>query len=119
MIIIGLMISNGIIGLAGALFAQTVGAADINQGQGMLVLMLTAMVIGENIIRPYSVNRQLLAAFVGAFVFEFIYFLAVDYNGIDPIDLKLMVGILFIIFMVIGKINKRGRVDKSIGCDFF
>lgn len=119
MIIIGLMISNGIISLAGALFAQTVGAADINQGQGMLVLMLTAMVIGENIIRPYSVNRQLLAAFVGAFVFEFIYYFAVDYNGIDPIDLKLMVGVLFILFMLIGRINKRGRVDKSIGCDFF
>lgn len=119
MIIIGLIISNGIISLAGALFAQTVGAADINQGQGMLVLMLTAMVIGENIIRPYSVNRQLLVSFVGAFVFELIYFFAVDYNGIDPIDLKLMVGVLFIFFMLIGRINKSTCLDKSIGCDFF
>lgn len=118
-IIIGLMISNSIISLAGALFAQTVGTADINQGQGMLVLMLTAMVIGENLIHPYSVNRQLLAAFAGAFGFELIYFWAVDYNGIDPIDLKLMIGILFIFFMLIGRINKKGHIDKSIGCDFF
>jgi len=119
MIIIGLAISNSIVALSGALFAQTVGAADINQGQGMLILMLTAMIIGENIIRPYSVNRQLLSAFAGAFAFQFIYYFAVDYNGINPIDLKLMIGLLFIFFMIVGKLSKKGRMDKSIGCDFF
>ena len=119
LIISGLIIANGIVALAGSLFAQTVGAADINQGQGMLVLMLTAMIIGENIIRPYSVNKQLLSAFAGAFVFECIYYFAVDYNGIDPIDLKLMVGLLFIFFMIIGKLSTSGRMNKSIGCDFF
>jgi putative ABC transport system permease protein len=118
-IVIGLGIANGFVALAGSLFAQTIGAADINQGQGMLILMLTAMIIGENIIRPYTVNRQLLSAFAGAFVFEIIYYFAIDYNGINPIDLKLMIGILFVFFMFVGKLSKRGKIDRAIGCDFF
>lgn len=118
-IIIGLIISNGIIALSGCLFSQTIGASDINQGQGMLVLMLTALIIGENLIRPYSINRQLLSAFAGAFVFDIIYSFAIDEKGIDPIDLKLMIGSLFIFFIILTKLTQRGRVDKSIGCDFF
>jgi putative tryptophan/tyrosine transport system permease protein len=118
-IIIGLIIANGIIALSGCLFAQTIGASDINQGQGMLVLMLTALIIGENLIRPYSINRQLLSAFAGAFLFDIIYSFAIDEKGIDPIDLKLMIGSLFILFIILTKLTQRGRVNKSIGCDFF
>lgn len=118
-IIIGLIISNGIVALSGCLFSQTIGASDINQGQGMLVLMLTALIIGENLIRPYSINRQLLSAFAGAFVFDIIYSFAIDEKGIDPIDLKLMIGLLFIFFIILSKLTQRGRVDKNIGCDFF
>ncbi len=118
-IIIGLIISNGIIALSGCLFSQTIGASDINQGQGMLVLMLTALIIGESLIRPYSVSRQLLSAFAGAFVFDIIYSFAIDEKGIDPIDLKLMIGLLFIFFIILTRLIQRGKVDKSIGCDFF
>jgi len=118
-IIIGLIISNGIISIAGCLFSQTIGASDINQGQGMLVLMLTALIIGENLIRPYSISRQLLSAFAGAFVFDIIYSFAIYEKGVDPIDLKLMIGSLFIFFVILTKLTQRGRVDKSIGCDFF
>lgn len=118
-IIIGLVLSNGFIALSGCLFSQTIGASDINQGQGMLVLMLTALIIGENVIRPYSINKQLLSAFAGAFIFDIIYSFAIFEKGIDPIDLKLMIGLIFIFFIILTKFILRGRVDKSIGCDFF
>jgi ABC-type uncharacterized transport system permease subunit len=61
----------------------------------------------------------LLSAFAGAFVFDIIYSFAIDEKGIDPIDLKLMIGSLFIFFIILTKLTQRGRVDKSIGCDFF
>jgi len=116
-IIIGLTVANAFIAFSGCLFCQYVGYSDIGSGQGMLVSMLAAMIIGENIVRPTTVTRQLLAAFGGAIVFQFLYSLALQL-GVNPIDLKILIGFLLIVFFVITKYSYKGKPKKNIGADF-
>lgn len=116
-ILMGLVLSNSLIAFSGCIFCQYVGYSDIGIGQGMLVSMLTAMIIGENIIRPTNVSRQFLSAFVGAIVFQFLYSLALE-AGVNPIDLKIIIGLLLILFFIITKYCNAGKQSKNIGVDF-
>lgn len=116
-IIVGLIISNSLIALSGCLFTQYVGYSDIGNGNGMLVSMLTAMIIGENILRPTTLNRQIISAIVGAVLFQFLYSLALQL-GVKPVDLKIMIGLLLIIFLVLTKYGHKGKQSKSIGANF-
>jgi putative ABC transport system permease protein len=116
-IIIGLIISNSLVALSGSLFAQYVGFSDIGSGSGMLVSMLTAMIIGENIVRPHTLNRQIMSAICGAILFQFLYSLSLQL-GVNPIDLKIIIGLLLISFLILTKISHRGKQNKNIGADF-
>lgn len=116
-ILAGLVLSNSLIAFSGCLFCQYVGYSDIGIGQGMLVSMLTAMIIGENIIKPTDVTRQLLSAFAGAIIFQLLYSLALE-AGVNPIDLKIIIGLLLILFFVVTKYCNAGKQSKNIGVDF-
>lgn len=116
-IIVGMTISNALIALSGCLFTQYVGYSDIGNGYGMLVSMLTAMIIGENIIRPTTLNRLILTALFGAITFQFLYTLALEI-GVKPVDLKIMIGFLLIAILVFTKVYNRGRLSKNIGTSF-
>lgn len=116
-IIVGMTISNALIALSGCLFTQYVGYSDIGNGYGMLVSMLTAMIIGENIIRPTTLNRLILTALLGAITFQFLYTLALEI-GVKPVDLKIMIGFLLIAILVFTKVYDRGRLSKNIGTSF-
>lgn len=116
-IIVGLIISNSLIALSGCLFAQYVGYSDIGNGNGMLVSMLTAMIIGENIVRPTTLNRQIISAIIGAISFQFLYSSALQL-GVKPIDLKIMIGILLIAFLILTKYGYKGKQSKNIGANF-
>jgi putative tryptophan/tyrosine transport system permease protein len=116
-IILGLMISNALIALSGCLFTQYVGYSDIGNGYGMLVSMLAAMIIGENLLRPTTLNRLVICAFLGAITFQFLYSLALNF-GVKPIDLKIMIGFLLIAIVIFSKINLKGQQSKNIGANF-
>jgi len=116
-IITGLLISNSLVALSGSLFAQYVSFSDIGSGSGMLVSMLTAMIIGENIIRPHTLNRQIISAIFGAVIFQFLYSLALQL-GVNPIDLKIIIGLLLIILLIVTKFGRRNKPSKNIGTNF-
>lgn len=116
-IIIGLVISNSLIALSGCLFAQFVGYSDIGNGYGMLVSMLTAMIIGENILRPTTLDKQIISALIGAIAFQLLYSLALE-AGVNPIDLKIIIGILLIFFIVLSKFGSKNKQSKNIGTNF-
>jgi putative ABC transport system permease protein len=106
-----------LIALSGCLFAQYVGYSDIGNGNGMLVSMLTAMIIGENIVRPTTLNRQIISAIIGAISFQLLYSSALQL-GLKPIDLKIMIGILLIAFLILTKYGYKGKQSKNIGANF-
>ncbi len=70
MIAIGLMMANGLAGIAGALVAQQFGFADVSLGFGLIVRGLAAVIIGEVLLRPRSVGQLLVAATAGMLIFD-------------------------------------------------
>lgn len=116
-VLTGLVISNALIALSGCLFTQYVGFSDIGNGYGMLVSMLTAMIIGENILRPTTLNWLILSALLGAISFQFLYSLALQI-GVKPVDLKIMIGLILISFLVFTKFYYKNKQSKNIGTSF-
>jgi len=116
-ILVGLTISNALIALSGCIFAQYIGYSDIGNGNGMLVSMLTAMIIGESIIRPVTLNRQIISAFFGAIIFQYIYAFTLEI-GVDPIDLKIIIGVMLVLFLAASKLIQRGKATRNIGSNF-
>lgn len=93
--ILGLMISNAVVALAGALFAQYQGAADINMGRGAIVIGLAAIVIGEALVSKISKNFavKLLGCVLGGIAY-FIIYQIVMLMGIDTDYLKMLSAII-------------------------
>ena len=70
MIILALMVSNGLAGLAGALAVQQLGFADVSLGIGVIIRGLAAVMIGEVLLRPRTVGQGIFAAAGGMLIFE-------------------------------------------------
>ena len=99
-IVIGLMISNGLVALSGALLAQYQGFADINMGKGAIVIGLCAVVVGTAITTKISPNflLRLLGCAVGGLIY-YIIFQTVVFMGLDTNLLKALAAVIVIIFL--------------------
>jgi putative ABC transport system permease protein len=107
-ILMGCAISNGLVGLAGAVVAQGQGFADVGMGIGMIVMGLASVIIGEALFRPRGVARLLLAAIGGAFCYRLFITIALRL-GMAPGDLKLITAVLVIIALAVPFIRKKLR----------
>ena len=99
-IVLGLMLSNGIVALSGALLAQYQGFADINMGRGAIVIGLCAVVIGGAITKHISPNFliRMLGVVMGAIVYYFVY-QTVVFLGFDTDLLKMLAALVVAIFL--------------------
>ncbi|HTN33774.1 MAG TPA: ABC transporter permease [Marinobacter sp.] len=103
MIILGVAVSNGLVGLAGALFAQSQGAADVTMGVGVIVVGLASLIGGEAVITPTTVWRALLACIVGAIIYRLAiaFALNADALGLKAQDLNLITAVLVTLAIVL------------------
>ncbi|WP_018405481.1 ABC transporter permease [Marinobacter gelidimuriae] len=103
MIVLGVAVSNGLVGLAGALFAQSQGAADVTMGVGVIVIGLASLIGGEAVITPTSVFRALLACVVGAIIYRLAiaFALNADALGLKAQDLNLITAVLVTLAIVL------------------
>lgn len=103
MIILGVAVSNGLVGLAGALFAQSQGAADVTMGVGVIVIGLASLIGGEAVITPSTVARALIACVVGAIIYRLAIALALnaDFLGLQAQDLNLITAVLVTLAIVL------------------
>ena len=94
--IAGLALSNGLVALAGALFVQSQGGADISMGIGTIVVGLAAVIIGETILPARSLVLTTLACVLGAVLYRFFIALALnsDFIGLQAQDLNLVTAVL-------------------------
>lgn len=94
--LMGLAISNGLVALAGALFVQTQGGADISMGVGTIVIGLAAVIIGETLLPARSLVITTLACILGAVLYRFFIALALnsDFMGLKAQDLNLVTAVL-------------------------
>lgn len=99
---VGLMLSNGLVALSGALLAQYQGAVDVNMGRGAIVIGLAAVIIGEVIFGKIFRNfaLKLTAAVIGAII----YYIVMNFvlrMGLSTDDLKLLTALVVAVFLTI------------------
>ena len=100
--VLGLMISNGLVALAGALLSQYQGFSDINMGRGAIVIGLAAVIIGEVIFDKVFHNfaLKLLASIIGAII----YYIVIQFVlrlGLSTDDLKLLTAFVVAVFLAV------------------
>lgn len=111
-ILLGMAISNGLIALAGAIFVQTQGGADISIGVGTIVIGLAAVIIGETIIPAKKMLWITLSAIVGAILYKFFIQIALSNDtlraiGFGPQDVNLVTALLVVIALILPKIKSK------------
>ena len=99
--VIGLMISNGMVGLAGGLLAQYQGSSSVDMGRGAIVIGLAAVIIGEVLLRNHGkVLTGLIGCSVGAIVYYFVIQIVLRL-GLGTNDLKLFTALIVALFLAV------------------
>ena len=93
MVVLGLMISNALVGLSGALVAQSNGFADAGMGVGTIVIGLASVIIGEVLFGTRSFKNCLISVILGSIVYRLVIAIVLE-MGMPPNDLKLFTAIL-------------------------
>jgi putative tryptophan/tyrosine transport system permease protein len=116
MLVVGLVMANGLIGLAGALFAEYQGFANIQMGLGMIVTGLASVIVGETLAGGrHGMASRLVAVVLGAVLFRLIIAGALR-AGLDPNALKLVSAVfVFLALVVPGAVRRRLRRDAVSG----
>ncbi|CAO3406549.1 ABC transporter permease [Azospirillum largimobile] len=105
----GIALSNGLTGLAGALFAQTNGFADVTTGIGTIVVGLAAVIVGETVLPA----RALALALIGCVAGSILYRLAVqvalsaDSIGLQASDLNLVTAVLVAVALILPRLKAK------------
>jgi putative ABC transport system permease protein len=107
---VGMALSNAIVALGGAFFAQTAGFADVTTGAGTIVVGLAAVILGETLFRTRRMLIAVLACVVGSILYRIALALALntDWIGLEASDLNLVTAVLVGIALVLPR--ARGRL---------
>ena len=98
--VLGLMLSNGLVALSGALLAQYQGSATIDMGRGAIVIGLAAVIIGQVLLSRifHNFSLKLLSAVIGAIIYYMVIQVVLRL-GLDPNDLKLLTALVVAVFL--------------------
>lgn len=110
--IIALVLSNGLVALAGGLLAQYQGYADINMGRGAIVIGLAAVIIGEVLFGKIFKNfaLKLLSVAIGGIIYYIVMQFVISL-GLNTDDLKLLTAAVVAVFLGIPYI--KGRYQET------
>ena len=111
MVVLGLLLSNGLVAISGALVAQSNGFADVGMGVGTIVIGLASVIIGEVLFGTRSFRNCLISVVLGSIVYR-IVIAAVLEMGMPPNDLKLFTAILVAIALSLPLIQARIKRHK-------
>lgn len=119
--VLALMISNGLVGLCGGLYAQYQGAADVNMGRGAIVIGLAAVIIGEVLFGKLCAGKKIAFAYtmISVICGAILYYIVIAFVlwlKMPSDDMKLFSAIVVAIFLSIpylkGKYGKKKGVAK-------
>ena len=116
--VLTLMISNGLVGLSGAMYGQFQGAADVNMGRGAIVIGLAAVIIGEVLFGKWTVKRKaafgwtLGAVIIGAIVYYLVYQFVL-WLKMPSEDMKLLSAVVVAVFLAIPYLKEKKSQRKG------
>lgn len=108
MVVAGLALSNGCVAMAGALFAQYEGFANIQMGIGAVVMGIAMLLVGETLLGRRTLTRSLVGAVAGTVVYRLIVAAAIR-AGLSPNALKLVTAGLVLAVLVLPQLGRRLR----------
>ena len=110
--IIGVMLSNGLVALAGSVMAQYQRFSDVGMGSGIIVMGLASIIMGETVLKASPIRTGTLCALVGSIFYKGSIALALK-AGLPPTDLKLMTSIIVITALAIYNKGFKTRLKKK------
>lgn len=102
--ILGLAIANGLVSLAGCVFAQEERVFEISMGTGAIVIGLASVIIGTSIFKKISYVKTTTAVIIGSIIYKAC--VAVAIRNFEPQAMKLITAVLFLIILVISMERK-------------
>ena len=99
-IVLGLMLSNGLVALSGGLLAQFQGSADVGMGRGAIVIGLAAVIISEVAFGKifHNFGLKMFAVSLGAVIYYFVLQVVLQL-GLNTNDLKLVSALIVAVFL--------------------
>ena len=132
--VFGLMLSNSLVALSGALFSQYIKVADIQGGIGTIVIGLASIIFGLGILKKSKIINDLSIVIIGTIMYYSIIYLSLESNNwskmlykslnfsektislleIKPTDLKIITAIILVLVLGIGsyKKSRQGKRGK-------
>lgn len=117
--VLALMISNGLVGLCGGLYAQFQGAADVNMGRGAIVIGLAAVIIGEVLFGKFCAKRKFAFAFtlasviIGAIIYYMVYQFVL-WLKMPSDNMKLFSAIVVAVFLSVPYLKEQRNQKKQL-----
>ncbi len=114
-IYVGMALSNALVGLAGALFAQTNGFADVTSGIGTIVIGLAAVIVGETVVRSRVIVWMLVGCVVGSILYRIAIQVALnaDFIGLRASDLNLVTALLVAGALILPRVRNPLKARSS------
>lgn len=111
MVMLTLAISNAIAALAGSLFTQASGFADISMGPGTIIIGLASVIVGETIVRTRKIWPALVGCVLGAIVYRLVIAFALNAQefNLKASDLNLITAAIVAITMILPQLQKKAQ----------
>lgn len=113
--VLGLTISNGMVGLAGALLAQYQGYSDVQSGRGAIVIGLASVIIGEVLIGKRANFAVRMASIIGGSIVYYVIISFVLQLGLSTTDLKLFSALVVAIALAIPSLRQKLALRRKLG----
>lgn len=109
--IMGLAIANGIVAFAGSIYAHDRSFFEISAGTGTLVIAVSNVIIGMQIMNKFHNIKPTTAVIIGSLLYRAVISIAISI-GLEARDLKLITAILLLIILILNKFKSTSKVVK-------
>lgn len=111
--IAGLMLSNGLVALSGAVMAQHQNFSDITMGTGFIVVALASIILGQSVFKKSKLLKGTTIVIIGAFFYKLSVSIALSL-GFPATDLKLITSLIVVVAIVMNNDNMLNKFKFSL-----
>ena len=112
-VILGLLLSNALVAVSGALIGQDNGFADVGMGTGTIVIGLASVIVGEVLFGTRNFMNWLISVVLGSIAYRVVIAVVLQ-MGMPPNDLKLFTAVLVAIALVMPLIKKKFKANREV-----